>query len=302
MARTSAPDSATSQFFINVVDNEFLNKDKAQDKVGYAVFGKVVEGMDVVDKIVAVKTTEQGAASERAGGRHRHQVRRRGRAGSSSARSREAYVRSPCLLDRRRTALVLIDVQERYRRVLHGWDRVVGRVRPPPAGARSSACPSLVTEQYPQGSATPPRSSRATSARRTRRREAEPELLRRAGSSSTRSRALGRRQILVAGIETHACVNQTVHDLLARGYQVHVARGRDVITPGAATSRRPGRKMLAAGMLPTDERAGAPRTRRNGRGPGVPGASDRCSRTRGAGSDASAVGTSDQCLCSILFP
>src|SRR5215467_14539342 len=57
MARTSAPDSATSQFFINTKNNDFLNKDKAQDSVGYAVFGKVVEGMDVVKKIEAVKTT-----------------------------------------------------------------------------------------------------------------------------------------------------------------------------------------------------------------------------------------------------
>jgi peptidyl-prolyl cis-trans isomerase B (cyclophilin B) len=60
MARTSAPDSATSQFFINVSDNGFLNKDSAPDKVGYAVFGKVVEGMDVVKKIEQVKTGTKG--------------------------------------------------------------------------------------------------------------------------------------------------------------------------------------------------------------------------------------------------
>ena len=60
MARTSAPDSATSQFFINVVNNDFLNKDKSPDKVGYAVFGKVIEGMDVVNKIVTAKTTNKG--------------------------------------------------------------------------------------------------------------------------------------------------------------------------------------------------------------------------------------------------
>ena len=54
MARTSDPDSATAQFFINVVDNKFL--DKNDTSAGYAVFGKVVEGMDVVDKIKAVKT------------------------------------------------------------------------------------------------------------------------------------------------------------------------------------------------------------------------------------------------------
>jgi cyclophilin family peptidyl-prolyl cis-trans isomerase len=60
MARTSAPDSATSQFFINVKDNAFLNRENAQDKVGYAVFGKVVEGMDVVKKIEQVKTASKG--------------------------------------------------------------------------------------------------------------------------------------------------------------------------------------------------------------------------------------------------
>ena len=60
MARTSAPDSATSQFFINLKGNDFLNKEKAQDGVGYAVFGKVVEGMDVVKKIEAAQTTTKG--------------------------------------------------------------------------------------------------------------------------------------------------------------------------------------------------------------------------------------------------
>ena len=56
MARTSDPDSATAQFFINVKNNDFLNRDKAQDGVGYAVFGKVIEGMDVVHKIEQVQT------------------------------------------------------------------------------------------------------------------------------------------------------------------------------------------------------------------------------------------------------
>lgn len=60
MARTSVPDSATSQFFINVKDNDFLNRDKAQDGVGYAVFGKVIEGMDVVRKIEQVPTGRRG--------------------------------------------------------------------------------------------------------------------------------------------------------------------------------------------------------------------------------------------------
>lgn len=54
MARTGEVDSATSQFFINVVNNDFLNhRDDTARGFGYAVFGKVIEGMDVVDKMVA---------------------------------------------------------------------------------------------------------------------------------------------------------------------------------------------------------------------------------------------------------
>lgn len=60
MARTNDPNSATSQFFINVKDNERLDADKARDGNGYAVFGKVISGMDVVDKIRDVPTGTQG--------------------------------------------------------------------------------------------------------------------------------------------------------------------------------------------------------------------------------------------------
>lgn len=60
MARTSAPHSATSQFFINTKDNDFLNMAQSVDAWGYAVFGKVVEGQDTVDKIELVSTGRQG--------------------------------------------------------------------------------------------------------------------------------------------------------------------------------------------------------------------------------------------------
>ncbi len=59
MARTSDPNSATSQFFINTVDNDSLNF-PSFDGHGYTVFGKVIDGMDVVKKIAAVKTTTMG--------------------------------------------------------------------------------------------------------------------------------------------------------------------------------------------------------------------------------------------------
>lgn len=58
MARTSDPHSATAQFFINVKDNDFLNhKAKTSDGWGYCVFGEVVEGVEIVNKIKAVPTT-----------------------------------------------------------------------------------------------------------------------------------------------------------------------------------------------------------------------------------------------------
>lgn len=60
MARTNDPHSASAQFFINLVDNKFLNfKSESSDGWGYCVFGRVVDGMDVVDKIKSVSTTSR---------------------------------------------------------------------------------------------------------------------------------------------------------------------------------------------------------------------------------------------------
>jgi peptidyl-prolyl cis-trans isomerase B (cyclophilin B) len=65
MARTSAPHSATAQFFINAADNEFLNfKSETPQGWGYAVFGRVVSGQDVVDAIEKVRTGNRGGHSD----------------------------------------------------------------------------------------------------------------------------------------------------------------------------------------------------------------------------------------------
>jgi cyclophilin family peptidyl-prolyl cis-trans isomerase len=60
MARTPEADSATSQFFINVKDNKGLDRANSDDGVGYCVFGRVIDGMDVVDKIKDVPTSKRG--------------------------------------------------------------------------------------------------------------------------------------------------------------------------------------------------------------------------------------------------
>ena len=59
-ARTLAPHSATCQFYINLKDNTYLDREKSADKVGYCVFGEVIEGMDIVDKIARVQTGSRG--------------------------------------------------------------------------------------------------------------------------------------------------------------------------------------------------------------------------------------------------
>lgn len=63
-ARTNDPDSAAAQFFINLKDNAFLDGDAATKKMGYSVFGKVIDGMDVVDQIALMKTGQQGGMGD----------------------------------------------------------------------------------------------------------------------------------------------------------------------------------------------------------------------------------------------
>tara|TARA_B100000949_G_C14270837_1_gene447253 strand:+ start:952 stop:1575 length:624 start_codon:yes stop_codon:yes gene_type:complete len=64
MARTNDPHSATSQFFINLATNEFLDKKNAQDNFGYCVFGEVIEGMEVVESIGEVATKNKSGQSD----------------------------------------------------------------------------------------------------------------------------------------------------------------------------------------------------------------------------------------------
>src|SRR6266849_6042969 len=159
-------------------------------------------------------------------------------------------MRHPSLLDRERSVLVLIDLQEGYRTALHAWERVLAACRLLVDGAAILGVPLLVTEQYPRGLGH-------TAPEVAGRFPPGLEIVEKmtmsccgAAPFAERLAATRRKQVLIAGIETHACVNQTAHDLLALGYQVQVARD-------ATSSRRPGDvapawdKMRAAGMLPT---------------------------------------------------
>src|SRR5438093_13049039 len=115
-------------------------------------------------------------------------------------------MRHAALLDRRRTVLVLIDLQEGYRAALHAWDRVVAASALLVRGAAMLDVPLLVTEQYPRGLGhTAPEISTHLPARLP---VIEKMTMSCCGATPFVSRlaGTGRSQVLIAGIETHACV------------------------------------------------------------------------------------------------
>lgn len=154
------------------------------------------------------------------------------------------------LLERDSSALVVIDVQEAYRdkTVEHG--RMVERVCRLIDAARLLDVPVVVTEQYPKGIGRTQQEVR-------QRLSDDQEIIEKMTMSCCGQPAfvaalerLARRQLVVCGIEAHACVNQTVHQLLERGYQVHVPRD-------AISARFPSdldvawEKMMASGAVPS---------------------------------------------------
>ena len=118
-----------------------------------------------------------------------------------------------------RTTLVVIDVQEAFRKAIPGFDEVASAGRTLVQGARAIGVPIVVTEQYPKGlGATVPEVAEHLPA------DVAPLDKLRFSAAEADGFDLGERdQTLVCGIETHVCVNQTVLDLLERGVGVHVA-------------------------------------------------------------------------------
>jgi nicotinamidase-related amidase len=156
---------------------------------------------------------------------------------------------NPRMLDRDESVLVVIDVQEGYRGKTVDHERLVTAVRRLVDAARIMNVPIIATEQYPQGVG------------RTQREVADgfpPDLeiveklslsCWRQPAFAARLSALHRWQVVVCGIEAHACVNQTVHDLLDRGYQVHVPY--DATSARSAHDYRIGwEKMIGSGVVP----------------------------------------------------
>lgn len=156
---------------------------------------------------------------------------------------------APGLLDRERAALVVIDVQEAFRKVVAGFEEIARRCAILAQGAGALELPILVTEQYPRGLG-------ATVPELAEHLEGVPRL-EKVVFSAARAEGfdLGRRdQALVCGIETHVCVSQTVHELLEQGVEVHVAV--DAVGSRTPEDRALGlAKMERAGALPTSSEA-----------------------------------------------
>jgi len=122
-------------------------------------------------------------------------------------------------LDPARAALVVIDVQEAFRKAVPGFDRVAGATATLVAGAKAVGIPISVTEQYPKGlgETVPEVADRLPDG------VAPIEKLCFSAAEAEGFNLEGRDQALVCGVETHVCVNQSVLDLIAQGLEVHVA-------------------------------------------------------------------------------
>jgi nicotinamidase-related amidase len=126
---------------------------------------------------------------------------------------------TPAKLDRDRAALVVIDVQEAFRKAMPGFDGVARGVAALIRGAEAVEIPIIVTEQYPKGLGR----TVDEVARHLPEGLTPIEKVCFSGTEAEGFELDGRDQALVCGIEAHVCVNQTVLDLLDEGVEVHVA-------------------------------------------------------------------------------
>ena len=154
------------------------------------------------------------------------------------------------ILDRGRSTLLVIDLQESYRGKLQAEARLIATTRRLLESAELLGIPVILTEQYPKGlgrtrheiaALLPPGAARF-----------EKTTFSALGAPGLREHlaALDRNQVVVVGIETHVCVNQTVHDLLAAGCAVHAVR--DAISARFALDDETGfAKLVGSGAVPS---------------------------------------------------
>ncbi|MGH9847811.1 MAG: isochorismatase family protein [Blastocatellia bacterium] len=131
-------------------------------------------------------------------------------------------MRHPSLLDRRRAALAVIDMQENFAKIIPDFDVIASRIALVVEACKLANVPILVTEQYPKGL------GRTVAAIAAHLLEGQTPIEKLSFSAcgvqefDTRLRERHVEQVMLCGIEAHICVSQTAHDLLQNGYQVHL--------------------------------------------------------------------------------
>ena len=156
----------------------------------------------------------------------------------------------PKILDKDKTVLVVIDMQEAFRGAIGDFPQIASRISMAVRGFQILDLPVIVTEQYPQGLG-------GTADEILFSLPDEFEVVEKTTFSSCGAKAfseklgeLGARQILLCGIETHICVNQTAHDLLAQNFEVHLLQ--DCVASRFEPDKRAAlRKMKTNGVMPS---------------------------------------------------
>lgn len=126
------------------------------------------------------------------------------------------------LLEKEKSALIVIDMQEAFRPVIPDFSELASRIATLVMGCKILKVPVLVTEQYPKGLGHTVEEIMRVLPKDSPIYDKTVFSCCGAEGFLERLESLGVSQILVSGIETHVCVNQTVHDLISRGFQVHL--------------------------------------------------------------------------------
>ena len=128
----------------------------------------------------------------------------------------------PNLLNSSTTALVVVDIQEAFRNVIPDFATIAQRASTAVRGFQILGVPVIITEQYPKGLGKTAEEIRQVLPQDLRVFEKTAFSSCGAEQFVTKLEELGVKQVVICGLETHVCVNQTAHDLLDRGFQVHV--------------------------------------------------------------------------------
>lgn len=155
----------------------------------------------------------------------------------------------PKILDRSKTVLVVIDVQEAFRTAIADFTKIAERIAKVAEGFQILELPIVVTEQYPKGLG---RTAKEILSVLPQDFEViEKSTFSSCGASTfvEKLHSFGAKQILLCGLETHICVNQTAHDLLNNGFEVHLLT--DAVASRFENDKQTGlQKMFSSGATP----------------------------------------------------